>query len=137
MDKKRTPKSKDDYIKAVKAAKSAINLARKNHEKKLINCGDKGSFYKFVRSHSKVRGAVGPVRINGTLTDSVKEIAEHANEYLASVFVKYDIRPTGETKVTEVQQLNDVAISRSITDRFLRIIKERTAAVRLHERYYQ
>ena len=56
------------------------------HEKKALASVDKKKFYNLVRSSSNIRPTIGPLKINGELTDEIKKLAKYANEFIASVY---------------------------------------------------
>jgi ribonuclease P/MRP protein subunit RPP40 len=81
------------YKQARNKATTAMRKARYKFEKKLASKikSDSKTFFKYVRSKSKTKDVVGPLKKNdGTVVNNETEIGEMLNEYFSSTFTVED-----------------------------------------------
>lgn len=88
--KNKSPECFADYKKAEKDFKKAVRNAKRSFEKKLSKKENTKSFNAYVKTKTKNRVPIGPLKCdNKTLSDS-KDIAESLNLYFTSVFTVED-----------------------------------------------
>ena len=99
---------------AEKNCKNAVRKAKKNYEKKLTeNGGNKKQFHAYIRSKTKSKFPVGPIKQYGeTITDS-KEIAEALNQYFGTVFTHETGEPIPACPINSNIKLETVVITQS------------------------
>ena len=82
--------SHQEYKKAEKFAKNAVRNAKKKFEKSLAKEAKSNpkAFYKYINSKKSNRESIGPLKVNSTLIDTDKDMAETLNNFFQSVFTK-------------------------------------------------
>ena len=86
--KSKSPADLAKYKKSEKACKKTILREKKKFERKVANSSDKRSFSYYVKSKSKCKEGIGPLKNNGTLTHDDQQMSKILNDYFASVFTK-------------------------------------------------
>ena len=84
-----TSKSSQDfaqYKQSEKKCKKMILKAKRNFEKKVANSDDIKIFSKYVKSKTKNKDSVGPLKSGGVLVSEPDKMCQILNEYFSSVF---------------------------------------------------
>ena len=74
------------YKEAEKECKKGVSAAKRNFERKIAKSGNKRPFNAYVKSKTKSRTNVGPLKVNDALITDNKDMAKILNEYFTSVF---------------------------------------------------
>ena len=69
-----------------KACKKAVQLAKRQFERKIANSANKRPFNAYVKAKSKCRSNVGPLKVNGISISDDDHMASVLNDYFVSVF---------------------------------------------------
>lgn len=77
-----------NYKECEKQCKKVVSMAKKKFEKKIADSGNKRPFNAYVKSKTKTRQNVGPLKVNNKLVSENAEMAEALNEFFSSVFTK-------------------------------------------------
>ena len=99
---------------AEKKCKNAVRKAKKNYEKKLsANGSNVKKFHAYIRSKTKIKFPVGPIKKNGeTITDN-KKMANLLNQYFGTVFTKETNEPAPNCHISSNIKLETVVITQS------------------------
>ena len=81
-----TPETYAAYKSAEKECKKAVKSSKKRFEKKLSKNPNDKPFYSYLKSKTKCRSSIGPLKVNNVVITKDIEIANSLNEYFASVF---------------------------------------------------
>ena len=102
----------ESYKSAEKLCKKGVQSAKRNFEKKLAKSGNKRPFNAYIKSKSKVKGNIGPLKVGGNLVTSNVGMAQELNQFFTSVFSLEPIGPLPECKKS-VQNLSllDITIT--------------------------
>ena len=84
--KNRTNDNFIGYKEAEKECKKGVSAAKRNFERKIAKSGNKRPFNAYVKSKTKSRTNVGPLKVNDALITDNKDMAKILNEYFTSVF---------------------------------------------------
>lgn len=90
-----------NYKESEKNCKKAVLKAKKNFEKKLSKKPNDKQFYSYVKSKTKGKSNIGPLKVNDTIISDDAEICETLNNYFASVFTDEDT-----TNVPQAPEMN-------------------------------
>lgn len=82
--------NREIYKTAEKLAKKAVKVGKKLLEKKLSTQSDTKPFYNYIKSKTKSKSSVGPLKINNNLVTDSQEIASALNNFFTSVFTNED-----------------------------------------------
>ena len=88
FSKNRTPDNFDRYKVAVKQCKKGVSAAKRNFERSIAKSGNKRPFNAYVKSKTKSRMNVGPLKVNKEIISDNEEMAKVLNSYFTSVFTK-------------------------------------------------
>ena len=88
--KDRSEVNYSDFKREEKECKKAVQAAKRKFERALAENKDKRQFNSYVKSKSKCRANVGPLKVDGKLVSESKEMAEALNKFFTSVFTKSD-----------------------------------------------
>ena len=80
----------NSYKKAEKECKKLIRNSKRRYEKKIANSDEPKQFYSYLRSKTKSKTGVGPLKSNGEVISDEAQIAQLLNEYFCSVFKQED-----------------------------------------------
>ena len=99
---------------AEKKCKKAVRNAKRNYEKKLsANGSNVKKFHAYIRSKTKIKFPVGPIKKNGkTITDN-KKMANLLNQYFGTVFTKETREPAPDCDISSDIKLETVVITQS------------------------
>ena len=86
--KNRTEKNFEKYKEAEKKCKKGVQNAKRRFERSIADNGNKRPFSAYVKSKTKSRANVGPLKVNGEVVSDNKKMAEILNDYFTSVFTK-------------------------------------------------
>ena len=81
-----SPENYEKYKKAEVDCKKAVRNAKRKFEKKLSNSGNQRPFHAYVRSKTKFRTNVGPLKVAGKLVSNSADMADILNKFFSSVF---------------------------------------------------
>ena len=82
----------DIYQESDKTSKKAVKNAKKKFEKKLAKkCKNDRQFNSYVKSKTKSRSGVGPLKVNDKLVSDDQEMTECLNNFFSSVFTVEDL----------------------------------------------
>jgi len=82
----------DIYQESDKTSKKAVKNAKKKFEKKLAKkCKNGRQFNSYVKSKTKSRSGVGPLKVNDKLVSDDQEMTECLNNFFSSVFTVEDL----------------------------------------------
>ena len=76
------------FKEAEKECKKAVQAAKRRFERSLAESKNKRPFNAYIKSRSKCRTNVGPLKVNGELLSENRDMAEALNQFFASVFTK-------------------------------------------------
>ena len=112
-----------NYKESEKQCKKAVQQAKKKFEKKLADNGNKRPFNAYIKSKTKTRQNVGPLKVNNKLVTENVEMAEALNEFFSSVFTKEDPGPLPHCpKLPSETTLNDMWIdSEMVRNKILKL----------------
>ena len=85
-----TDENREQYKAAEKAAKKAVRAGKKTFEKKLSNQSNVKPFYNYIKSKTKTKATVGPLKIDDDIITDSQDIATALNEFFTSVFTVED-----------------------------------------------
>ena len=89
----RSPANFDLYKRSESELKKAVQSSKRSFERKIANSGNKRPFNQYVKSKSKARSGIGPLRVQGELITDNKSMASALNGYFVSVFTEEGARP--------------------------------------------
>ena len=98
FSKNRTDDNFVRYKEAEKQCKKGVSAAKRNFERKIAKSGNKRPFNAYIKSKTKSRSNVGPLKVNKTIISENKDMAKILNEYFTSVFTS---EPPGEVPPVE------------------------------------
>ena len=78
------------YLKLQKQCKKAIRKAKNKLEKKLSLNNNKRPFQSYIKSKTKNKSKVGPLKVNGNLISDNQGMSTVLNDYFSSVFTRED-----------------------------------------------
>ena len=76
----------DNYKVMEKLCKKAVQTAKKCFERKIADSGNKRPFNSYVKSKTKTRHNVGPLKVNNVLVTENEDMAKELNTFFTSVF---------------------------------------------------
>jgi len=86
--KNRSDHNFSNYKEVEKQCKRAVSNAKKSFEKKIADSGNKRPFNAYVKSKTKTRHNVGPLKVGDTLLTENADMAKVLNEFFSSVFTE-------------------------------------------------
>ena len=108
----RTEKNVNDLKKVERQCRNAVRNAKKAYEKKLANNGNFKPFNAYIKSKTKNRSAVGPLKIGNEVISDFKAISENLNTYFASVYTREDLTNVPICPTFEGRKLTNVTFTR-------------------------
>lgn len=87
----RTKSSFDAYKKAEKETKKNVQKAKRKTEKNLARDQNLRGFYSYVKSKTKTKETIGPLKQNNEVITEASEIAKILNNYFSSTFTKENV----------------------------------------------
>lgn len=78
----------EQFKKQEKLAKKSVNSAKRSYEKKISKDGNKRPFNAYIKSKTKSRSPVGPLKVGSNSISDNKEMARILNDYFCTVFTK-------------------------------------------------
>ena len=84
----RTAENLTIYKKVEKKCRYAVRRAKRNFEKKISQDTNKKSFNAYLRSKTKAKSNIGPLKVNGNVIADSSSMATILNDYFASVFTR-------------------------------------------------
>ena len=81
----------DRYKEAERICAKTVRNAKKRFEKKLANNNDKKKFSSYVKSRTKLKEPIGPLKVNGTFIHDEKQICDILNTFFGSVFTRESV----------------------------------------------
>ena len=87
----KTPEHFERYKQQEKTTKKAVSSAKRRYEKRIANNGNKKPFNAYIKTKTKDRTPVGPLKVNNATISDNKEITKVLNEYFCSVFTRENI----------------------------------------------
>ena len=108
-------RSADNFVRfkeVEKECKRAVHNAKRNFEKKIADSGNKRPFNSYVKSKTKSRQNVGPLKVNDRLVTENGDMAQELNNFLTSVFTREGPGPLPSCdKLPSASVLTDMHIS--------------------------
>ena len=86
--KNKTQANYERYKEAEKICTRTIRNAKKRYEKKLAQRNDKRCFSTYVKSRSKLKESIGPLKVNGVYVHDDDVMCQELNKFFASVFTR-------------------------------------------------
>ena len=86
--KNRTVDNFDRYKVVEKLCKRSVQQAKKRFEKKIADSGNKRPFNSYVKSKTKTKHNVGPLKVNNVLVTENEDMAKELNTFFSSVFTR-------------------------------------------------
>ena len=112
LKKNRTDTNFDQFKLSEKLCKRAVQNAKRGFERKIADNGNKRPFNSYVKSKTKTRTNVGPLKVGDNLISDNKGMAVTLNEYFLSVFSKESDGPVPSmNKLPSTSVLSDITIS--------------------------
>ena len=96
FSKNRSDQNFEKYKLAEKQCKKGVSYAKRKFERNIAASGNKRPFSSYVRSKTKSRANVGPLKVNGKVISENKEMSSILNEYFTSVYSKESAGPVPE-----------------------------------------
>ena len=97
------------YKKAQRTASRAVRKAKRNYEKKLANSGNQKKFYSYIKSKTKSKTGIGPIKVDNVALTNDNDTANALNEFFASVFTCEDLENIPKPEIIECETtLEDV-----------------------------
>ena len=90
FSKNRTSENFSLYKSAEKDFKKAVRNAKRNFEKKISKVENQKSFNAYVKTKTKNRVPIGPIKCDDQMLCDDKDIADEMNDYFSSVFTRTD-----------------------------------------------
>jgi hypothetical protein len=119
-----------EYRETERKVKNLIRNAKRNMERKLAyeNGGNSKPFYSYLKSKTKNRTPVGPLKNNGATVTDKKEMATILNSYFSSVFsaAEQGEIPRAESKTNKI--IEDLDISAEKIEKRIGKLKQASAA---------
>ena len=84
----RTNENFNRFKEVQKECKKAVASAKRRFEKNIASKGTKRPFNSYVKSKTKSRTNVGPLKVNNKLFSENKDMAQVLNDFFVSVFTK-------------------------------------------------
>lgn len=78
----------DEFKQVQKACKKAVRQAKRKFERNIAENGQKKTFNAYVKSKTKARTNVGPLKVDNKLYTDNKDMAKILNDYFVTVFTK-------------------------------------------------
>ena len=91
--KNRTEANFRDFKMSEKEARRSLQSAKRRFEKSIASNKNKRPFNSYIKSKTHSKGNVGPLKVNGSVITSSKDMACVLNEYFASVFTPQNPGP--------------------------------------------
>ena len=88
--KNRTNANYSAYKNIEKKCKKVVRNCKRNYEKKISKSRNNNIFNSYIRSKTKSRPDVGPLKTDGKVITDNQEMAQNFNDYFASVFTHDD-----------------------------------------------
>ena len=122
--------TKAAYYKSFTDARSGIFNHHKHLEKKIIDCNNVGSFYKFANNKLSCTIGIGPIQNNdGTITNDDHEKSEMFNTYYSSVWTDDNgILPDFPRRVPNDTNIADIVFTSSNVLKQLKNLKVNSSA---------
>ena len=130
---KRFSKNRNDmnfvnFKTAEKLCKRGVSAAKRKFERNIANSGNKRPFTAYVKSKTKSRSNVGPLKVGQGLVSGNKDMAQVLNNYFTSVYSK---EPPGEVpvapKLPSTSVLSNIYISAAQVKKKLLALKPNSA----------
>jgi len=87
----RSPAHYDQFKQTEKKCKKAVRSAKRSFERKIAKNGNKRPFNSYIKSKTKNRVNVGPLKVNNNIVSDNSEMASILNNAFSSVFSNEDI----------------------------------------------
>ena len=88
FSKDRSDENFAKYKLAEKQCKKGVQDAKRKFERRIADSGNKRPFSSYIKSKSKARANVGPLKVNGAVINGSKEMAGILNSYFTSVYTR-------------------------------------------------
>jgi hypothetical protein len=126
--KNRTPANFEQFKSSEKICKKAVSDAKRRFEQNIAKSGNKRPFNSYVKSKSKTRSNVGPLKVDNKVISDNKGMASALNDFFLSVFRKENLGnvPVPE-KLPSASVLSDMVISSAQVKKKLQNLKENSA----------
>ena len=126
--KKRTEENFAKYKQAEKDCKKGVQQAKRRFERSIADSGNKRPFSSYIKSKTKARDNVGPLKVNGEVIGGNKEMAGVLNEFFTSVFTVEPIGPVPEAKLLASDSgISDIRFSANLVRKKLLRLKPDSA----------
>ncbi len=84
----RQPEDEAKFKKTQKECKKAVRQAKRKFEQKIAQNGNKRPFVAYIKSKTKSRSGVGPLKVDNKIISGDKDMATELNKAFCSVFTK-------------------------------------------------
>ena len=126
--KDRTTANYDLYKQSEKDLKKSVQSAKRAFEKKIAKSGNKRPFNFYIKSKSKARVGIGPLKVNGELVTSNQAMACALNDYFVSVFTEENSGPVPTLpRQMAVNHLTRIVITSDMVEKKINALKPSSA----------
>ncbi len=121
-----TQENLDKYKKLEREVVKKVRNAKRRLEKEIATAREKNSrkFTEYIKSKTKSRSSIGPLRIEGRTITEDQDMAEHFNSFFASVLPREDTSTIPQILPKTGAQLDKIEVTDGAVKRIINKLKE-------------